>query len=586
MSYSAHDTITVSKHHRGTSEACSRSVLVIDGDHARTISLPKQGKLTIGRSLEADISLEHSSVSRIHARLEIRDTSVEIMDCDSHNGICVNGVKRSHAHPLVSGDVVALGEVTLVFGPQSVPLRRRFLSGGEFRERLAEETARALHHRRNYSLVVCHLDGASRAIVCASLESVLSTGCIVGWVDEFWLTIVAPEVSKDESYAIAQSVRDVCQKHAYQPRIGIAQCPQDGCDSNALLSVAQDVATSISSSEILWAKDASDRIDVGERSVVVAEETSKRVFSLIRRLAATDISVLVSGETGVGKEHAAYALHVWSPRKNGPFITINCAAIPESLVESELFGHRKGAFSGAHLDVQGKLEAANKGTLFLDELGELPLPVQAKLLRALERKRIVRVGESQERSTDFRVVAATHRDLELAVQQKQFRRDLYYRVHAASVALLPLRERPRELAILARMFVEEASARAERACLQLSDATMRCLATYTWPGNVRELKNAMDFAVAVADHSIEPWHLPANVSARERKGQKADCRRGGGCFRSLVEEVEELERRRMKEALEAANGVQTRAADLIGMPRRTFTLKVGKYKLRNVGRNF
>jgi DNA-binding NtrC family response regulator len=319
--------------------------------------------------------------------------------------------------------------------------------------------------------------------------------------------------------------------------------------------------------------------------MLVADPAMLQLYTLIKRLAASELPVLVSGETGAGKENAAFAVHHWSRRTAGPFITLNCAAMPEGLVESELFGHEKGAFTGAAGAKAGILESANGGTVFLDEVGELPLPVQAKFLRALESKRITRVGDVRERPIDIRLVAATHRDLEAEVKEGRFRQDLYFRLSAATVVLPPLRERPREIPLLARGFLAQACQSLGRREMTLAADTLRVLARYGWPGNVRELRNLMDYAAAaVTEDVLEPHHLPARVTGTGSKeesmtpppasGEAPPAAGSQRTFQPLADEIRDLERRRMEEALQAADGVQSRAAALIGMPIRTFSFKL------------
>jgi transcriptional regulator with GAF, ATPase, and Fis domain len=303
--------------------------------------------------------------------------------------------------------------------------------------------------------------------------------------------------------------------------------------------------------------------------------------------------VLVQGETGAGKELAAATVHASSPRASGPFVSVNCAAIPESLAESELFGHVKGAFSGAVANKIGYLEAADGGTLFLDEIGELSPIVQAKLLRVLETGELVRVGEVKPRTIAIRLVAATNRDLEREVAEGRFRADLNFRLGAARLELPPLRERPRDLAILIGVQLAEACQRLGRAPLDLSIAAAIALHAHDWPGNVRELRHSIEYAAAAAPDGaaeLELWHLPPGLAAtarRERDGavvaapaalpEPAPPPAGG--FRPIADEVRDLERARMIAALRAAAGVQNRAAALIEMPLRTFVTKLKRYAI-------
>jgi DNA-binding NtrC family response regulator len=338
------------------------------------------------------------------------------------------------------------------------------------------------------------------------------------------------------------------------------------------------------------------RIALGDREVIVADPAMARIYELLARLARSDLAVLVCGETGVGKENAAFALHHGSPRRARPFVVVNCATIPDSLVESELFGHERGAFSGAAASKPGLLELADGGTVFLDEVGELPLAVQAKLLRAVETRTISRVGGTAPYAVDFRVVSATNRDLKAEVEGGRFRRDLLYRLNVATVELPPLRERPREIAVLARAFLDEGCRRAARPVLALSQAAVHRLATHGWPGNVRELRNAMLLAAATTvGNAVDAEHLPLTphpgalaqpeATASVAAAYRAAASRSGAAAapRSVAEEIEELEARRMAEALVQCNGVQVRAAERIGMPIRTFSTKAKLYGLTGHG---
>ena len=309
-----------------------------------------------------------------------------------------------------------------------------------------------------------------------------------------------------------------------------------------------------------------------------------RVYGLVERLAANELPVLVYGETGTGKELVAAALHHLSPRAAAPRVAINCAALPETLVESELFGHERGAFSGAVAARPGIFEQARGGTVFLDEVGELSAQVQAKLLRVLETRRVVRLGDVREVAVDMRLVSATNRDLKDEVKAGRFRQDLFFRLAGAAIWLPPLRDRPREIPILARRFVAEAAAQAGREAPGLSPAAVHAMATYGWPGNVRELKNVCEYLVAIAGHVIDDGDLDSllggvAVATPPSPPPAMSPPREGG-FRPLSDEIEELERRRIAEALQANGGNQTRAARAIGMPLRTFLTKLKRYGIQ------
>jgi transcriptional regulator with GAF, ATPase, and Fis domain len=319
---------------------------------------------------------------------------------------------------------------------------------------------------------------------------------------------------------------------------------------------------------------------LGARRVIVADPAVVRIYDLIERLAPVGLPVLITGETGSGKELVATSIHALSSRASKPLISLNCAALHDSLIESELFGHEKGAFSGAVATRAGLIEAASGSTLFLDEVGELAPAVQAKLLRVLEVHRVTRVGDTREREVDVRIVAATNRDLEADVAAGRFRRDLYFRLSAATLHLPPLRQRLRELPLMASAFLEDACRRNGRPLMRISEGALGVLVEHAWPGNVRELKNLMQYLAAtvtsdimLADHVHE--RIGGVQNTPMPRPPPADPRQ----FRPLADELRELEITRISQALEATGGNQTRAAQLLAMPVRTFFEKAKQYGL-------
>lgn len=330
-------------------------------------------------------------------------------------------------------------------------------------------------------------------------------------------------------------------------------------------------------------------VTLGSNVSLLADPAMVRLYELLRRLARSALPILITGETGTGKENAALAVHHFSSRSSGPMVSINCAAIPENLFESELFGHIRGSFSGATSDKPGRLETASGGTVFLDEVGELPLPAQAKLLRALETGMVMPVGGVRERKIDCRLVAATNRDLEAEGRAGRFREDLYFRLAAATVTLPPLRERQSEIPLLAQRFLDDACRKLTRAPLKLSETTRALLMRHPFPGNVRELRNLMDYCAAtVTEDQIQAIHLPPRFAtppliSQLKTNPSAETAPPSepAAFRNIADEVQELEKRRMREALDATSGNQKRAAQLIGMPLRTFVSKLKQYGLRD-----
>jgi DNA-binding NtrC family response regulator len=297
----------------------------------------------------------------------------------------------------------------------------------------------------------------------------------------------------------------------------------------------------------------------------------RRVYELIERVADSDTSVLITGESGTGKEVAARALHARGRRHAGPFVAINCAAMPEQLLESELFGHAKGAFTDAKAARTGLFTKANGGTLFLDEVGEMPLALQPKLLRALQERTVRPVGGDTEVPFDARIVAATNRDLELAVEEGRFREDLYYRLNVIGLELPPLRARGNDVLLLAQRFVEHVAARTGKRVVGPSPAAAQRLLAYTWPGNVRELQNCIERAVALtAYEQLTVEDLPERIrDYRASNSAQADD------VSELVS-LEEMERRYIQRVLEAVGGSRTLASRILGVDRKTIYRKLGR----------
>jgi DNA-binding NtrC family response regulator len=317
--------------------------------------------------------------------------------------------------------------------------------------------------------------------------------------------------------------------------------------------------------------------DVSADGGVVGESQAlRRVYEMIDRVADSDASVLITGESGTGKEVAARALHARGRRHNGPFVAINCAAMPEQLLESELFGHAKGAFTDAKAARTGLFIKANGGTLFLDEVGELPLALQPKLLRALQERTVRPVGGDAELPFDARLVAATNRDLELAVEEGRFREDLYYRLNVIGLELPPLRARGNDVLLLAQRFLEHFAARSGKRVVGLSAAAAQRLVAYAWPGNVRELQNCIERAVALtAYEELTVEDLPERI-----RDYRAPSNASQGGDPSELVSLEEMERRYIQRVLDTVGGSRTLASRILGVDRKTLYRKLGR---RNAG---
>jgi two-component system response regulator PilR (NtrC family) len=304
------------------------------------------------------------------------------------------------------------------------------------------------------------------------------------------------------------------------------------------------------------------------------------MFDLIRSVAQTSSTVLITGESGTGKELVAKAIHALSPRRDAPFVSVNCGALPENLLESELFGHVKGAFTDAHQNKKGLFEAAHRGTLFLDEVGETPPAMQVKLLRALQERRVRRVGGNEEVEVDVRIISATNAPLESLVREKRFREDLFYRLQVIPIRTPPLRERREDIPILAEHFLQRFSQEMGKQVAKISEEAMQCLVRYSWPGNVRELENLMERAVALEVTAvILPERLPDSLrpGSSGASGTRALPLDTQG-FR-LDEHLNTLEEGFLREALDRAKGDRAAAAQLLGVSGRSLRYLIQKHRL-------
>jgi DNA-binding NtrC family response regulator len=308
----------------------------------------------------------------------------------------------------------------------------------------------------------------------------------------------------------------------------------------------------------------------------------RRALLLASKVAPTDSTVLITGETGTGKELLARSIHMLSPRRDNPFVAVNTGAIPENLQESELFGHSKGSFTGAVNDRRGLFEEANRGTLFLDEVGEMPLSLQVKLLRALDSREVRAVGSAEDRKIDVRVLAATHRDLTQRVQQGLFREDLYFRLNVIHIHMPPLREREEDVALLLESFLDRYRRRYHKPHLRYASDAMALLKRYAFPGNVRELDNVVQHGVVMAEGpELCVRDLPPSVVAVPRLSRPAYDLTGLGPVLDIedFQTLEQIERRAILDALKRFGGNQTLAAKKLGISRSTFWRKMREHAL-------
>ena len=313
----------------------------------------------------------------------------------------------------------------------------------------------------------------------------------------------------------------------------------------------------------------------GYKGILGSSPAINSVIATMRQIAPSNIPVLITGESGVGKELVAQALHNNSQRSKRHFVPLNCAGLSESILEDELFGHVKGAFTGADRDRQGRFEYANGGTLFLDEVGDMPVLMQAKLLRVLENGEVIRLGANERKNVDVRLISATNRDLEAMVKNNEFREDLFYRIKGAGVHLPALRERREDIPILARHFANRYADQIDRAAPELTEDTQAMLTRYDWPGNVRQLMNVIQNMVVVAQGDrLEPRHLPSDIHAAVASADGQGVEIAGGLS------LEQIEKQAIRNTLRLTHGNREQAAKMLGIGERTLYRKLKEYGLK------
>jgi DNA-binding NtrC family response regulator len=397
--------------------------------------------------------------------------------------------------------------------------------------------------------------------------------------------VVVPEHA--DPAGLARDVVAAAGRAGTSVSVGIAPFPAAGTTPHALIDAARHAAEQARPGEVVIAGAAGHAAPGAEDAPVVASAAMEGLVAAARRVAAHAVPVLLTGETGTGKEVLARRIHAFSGRAAEPFRAVNCGSIPQTLLESTLFGHEKGAFTGADRRRLGIFEVAHRGTLFLDEIGELSPPAQASLLRAIETGRVTRVGGSDEIEVDVRLLAATHRDLERMCERGDFRWDLLYRLNTVVLEVPPLRERLDEIEPLAHRFLDEAAARSAGGPLRIAAEALDALRAYHFPGNVRELRNVIERAVVMTTSGeIRPEDLPPRVrqprlpaapaAADPEPAASAPAAETG----DLRDKLAAYERRLILSALEQAGGNQSEAARRLGLPRRTLSSKLATYGIK------
>lgn len=593
----------------------ARSVRFLVGGAVETHSLASAGPCVLGRGKDANVVVNDPSVSRRHALLTCEGTAISLRDLGSANGTRLGDESLEpdgEDRVLDVGAPFFVGDVLGVVLDASATARARFALGRDslsvaIERRLAEQRAAAAPSP--FAVAALRSDGIAEQvpIIVAMIDA--SGDVIATSESEIWVLLPGLEstraVSLFEALSSQLGRKEVARVgDAKLLAVQVRAYPADGDTIVDLAPEANVDVTDRSSSEAA--------LEPAARAPATAlkpkSEEMSAIEDLVDQVAATPTSVLILGETGVGKEVLARRIHDRSERAAGPFVALNCAALPETLLESELFGHERGAFTGAHAAKSGLIEAASGGTLFLDELGEMPLATQAKLLRVLEERAVLRVGSVKARPVDLRLLAATNRELLEAIRAKEFRADLYYRLNSIVIKIPPLRRRRDEIAPLAERFAISAAELLKRPAPKLTPEVISLLEGYDWPGNIRELRNAVERLVVLSRGGVaatahlpeeirgagvatpsEPRppteHFPQGRASRERQTYPpmdevtsaiADAPTAGG---TIDDQMAHIERKKIQDALDAASGNQTRAAELLGISRRALVGRLEKYKM-------
>jgi transcriptional regulator with PAS, ATPase and Fis domain len=570
---SSHDV--ASFHANDGNDGTTAVTLVLHGRlGAELVRVPNGTSIVVGRAAPADVVLDDASLSRRHARISVKCSGVWVEDLGSKNGTRLDGKPVESGH-LAPGSTLELGAVVVVLA-DSPSATSRFDEYERFRERLEQETARATELRGELSLLVVRAEGA-----CVGWQERLRADLGRSAVtSRFGVDSVVVLLTGRCAEAAVETARALAATQATETSLfaGVASLASAG-DATGLVEAARRACSAACAERPCVTAEA----PAEPTGRVVVSASMLEVYRLAERAAQSPVPVLVLGETGTGKELVARSVHDASARRNGPFKAVNCAAIPATLAENVLFGHERGAFTGADQLRKGLFEEAHGGTVFLDEVGDLAPSAQASLLRALETKTVCRLGSTRELEVDVRLIAATHCDLEAMIAEKTFRADLYHRLNLFTIRVPSLRERPEDVVPLAEYFLERARREFRASVASLSAEALAALARHRWPGNVRELRNAIERAAVVGTGSaVELGDLPESLRGGQRDSERPSP--SGESELPFGERVREYEIELIESAIERANGNQTLAARHLGMPLRTLVHKLGAYGLRDVAR--
>ncbi len=571
------------------------SLLIYNRDGVQVVPLRENRCVVIGRFPPADVAIRDGSLSRQHASIELLEGEVWVEDLDSTNGTRIDGEPVGRAR-LEVGAELELGAVRASLHRQGSGGGRGVELGGHdpFQRELEAEVVRARRFGRGLALLRIRsartatgpLGGTPLGSWLGQIRNLLRSFDRVALYSHDTLEVLLPEADEASALGMARRMAD-----GDEPlRIGVALMPRHASTAGKLVAVAGSALRAADGADPLVVAgpeiDGLPAPDAGPlRGPIIECDAMRRVFATARKVAGSAIPVLLTGETGTGKEVLARFIHESGDRAGKPLICVNCGGIPSNLVESTLFGHEKGAFTGADRQRRGLFETAHGGSILLDEVGELPAEAQAALLRVLETKRFNRVGSSREIEVDVRVIAATHRDLEAMCKDGQFRDDLRYRLNAMTLRIPSLRERPEEIRPLAELFIQEANAANHSHVTAVDPDAMERLTNHPWPGNVRELRNAIERAVVIAaGDTIVTDDLPDTLRGPDCAGPvTAEPDGDTPCSAALADEINlrsEVQRYEMElilRALDGADGDRNLAARRLGLPVRTLAHKLKKF---------
>ncbi|HEY3451016.1 MAG TPA: sigma 54-interacting transcriptional regulator [Myxococcales bacterium] len=594
----------------------------------RGLSRDLEKRLLIGRSLEADLQLIDDKASREHCVIEAAGDggAFAVRDLGSRNGTFLNGAALAAPATLKAGDQIGVGETVLVFEPDFDALPAKdgestlvlTRSGASAARAGAKADAGALERAGELALraAMAASPEAAAELVCEAATRSLSPRSVAvlllsaGQAPRPLLArpagahltvgreLLEAALRQGRPLALPEAQSDAERDEKttrVRVRAGETLCAPFSCAGEPAGALCLVREKPFDASEIALAgalaaaagpalghaaassKDDRAKTAAGETDPIAESASMKEALRVARAACSVPSTVLVRGETGTGKEEIARVIHAWGSRAKGPFVAVNCGAIPTELAESELFGHEKGAFTGAAATRVGVFEQADGGTLFLDEIGELTLPLQVKLLRVLQDHVVARLGGRGPIPVDVRVVAATHRDLSAMVKSGGFREDLFWRLNVVRVDLAPLRDRPEDVLPLAERFLAKLGKALGRRALGFTDEARAALKVCPWPGNARQLANALERALVLKPDSgpIGLPDLPPEVVAPEQgsasTGVKADA------ARSLGDLVKALEKEQIGLAMRRARGVKSAAAEALGISRPTLDRKIEEY---------